>query len=51
VVAIPDPLATRHLVQEARRQKPHLVIVARRHSEAEQRHLSTGGVDHAVLAE
>jgi CPA2 family monovalent cation:H+ antiporter-2 len=50
VIAIPDPIATRHLVEEARRQKSDMAIVARTHSEEERAHLSEQQVD-AVLAE
>ena len=51
VVAIADPPATRHIVEEARRQNPGLAIVARTHSEEEWAYLSDGRVDEAVLGE
>nr|MBA2449249.1 cation:proton antiporter [Chloroflexota bacterium] len=51
VVAIPDPLATRHIVEEARRQNPGLAVVARTHSEEEWAYLSDGRVSEAVLGE
>jgi monovalent cation:H+ antiporter-2, CPA2 family len=51
VVAIPDPLATRHVVEEARRRNPALAVVVRTHSEAERAYLSDGRADEAVLGE
>ena len=50
VVAMSDPIATRHLVEEAYRQHPDLPIVARTHSESERQYLREHGVD-AILAE
>jgi CPA2 family monovalent cation:H+ antiporter-2 len=50
VVAMSDALATRHLVEEARRQHPGLPIIARTHSIAERQYLLDHGVD-AILAE
>ena len=50
VVAMSDPIATRHLVEEAFRQHPDLPIIARTHSESERQHLREHGVD-AILAE
>ena len=51
VVAIPDPLATRHIVEEARRVNPDLEIIARTHSEEEWAYLSDGRVSEAILGE
>jgi CPA2 family monovalent cation:H+ antiporter-2 len=50
VVAMSDSLATRHLVETARRQHPGLPIIARTHSEAERQFLLQHQVD-AILAE
>ena len=43
VVAMSDPIATRHLVEEAYRQHPGLPIVARTHSESERQYLREHG--------
>jgi CPA2 family monovalent cation:H+ antiporter-2 len=51
LVAIPDPLATRHIVEEARRENSDLDIVARTHSEEERAYLSEGRVSEAILGE
>jgi CPA2 family monovalent cation:H+ antiporter-2 len=50
VVVMSDPIATRHLVDEAYRQHPGLPIIARTHSESERQYLSERHVD-AILAE
>jgi monovalent cation:H+ antiporter-2, CPA2 family len=50
VVAMSDPLATRHLVEQAHRQHPDLPIIARTHSESERKYLREHRVD-AILAE
>ena len=50
VVAMSDPIATRHLAEEAQRQHPDLPIIARTHSESERQYLRDHGVD-AILAE
>jgi monovalent cation:H+ antiporter-2, CPA2 family len=50
VVAMSDPIATRHLGEEAHRQHPDLPIIARTHSESERKYLREHGVD-AILAE
>jgi monovalent cation:H+ antiporter-2, CPA2 family len=50
VVAMSDPIATRHLVEEAHRQHPDLPIIARTHSESERKYLREHRVD-AILAE
>jgi CPA2 family monovalent cation:H+ antiporter-2 len=50
VVAMSDPIATRHLVEEAYRQHPDLPIVARTHSESERQYLRQHRVD-AIFAE
>lgn len=51
VVAIPDALATRQIVEYARRMHPRLHIVARTHSAEEMRHLRRRGVGEAVAGE
>ncbi|MGH2354549.1 MAG: cation:proton antiporter [Chloroflexota bacterium] len=51
VVAIPDALATRQIVEYARRRHPDLDIVARTHSEQELRYLRARGVGEAVAGE
>jgi CPA2 family monovalent cation:H+ antiporter-2 len=50
LVAMSDPLATRHLVEEAHRQYPGLPIIARTHSEPERQFLQEHRVE-AILAE
>ncbi|MCC7367359.1 MAG: cation:proton antiporter [Chloroflexi bacterium] len=50
VVAMSDPLATRHVVEFAQKHAPGLPIVARTHSEAERQYLTQQGVD-AILGE
>ncbi|MDP8924356.1 MAG: cation:proton antiporter [Chloroflexota bacterium] len=50
MIAISDPIATRHIAEAARRSNPDVPIVARTHSEDERAHLSDEGVE-AVLAE
>ena len=50
VVAMSDPLATRHVVEFAHKYAPSLPIIARTHSESERRFLSQHGVD-AILGE
>jgi CPA2 family monovalent cation:H+ antiporter-2 len=51
VIAIPDPLATRQIVDYARRINPQLSIVARTHSHSEWHVLREMGVDEVVLGE
>jgi CPA2 family monovalent cation:H+ antiporter-2 len=51
VVAIPDALATRQIVEYARRMHPKLDIVARTHSADELRYLRARGVEEAVAGE
>jgi monovalent cation:H+ antiporter-2, CPA2 family len=51
VVAIPDPLATRHIVEWARRQNPGLAIIARTQSDEERAYLGASGVSEAIVAE
>lgn len=52
LIAIPDPPATRQIVEYARRVNPRLDIVTRTHSEAEWAYLREGGrVSEAVLGE
>jgi CPA2 family monovalent cation:H+ antiporter-2 len=50
VVAMSDPLATRHLVEVAHRQYPGLPVIARTHSESERQFLHEHHVE-AILAE
>jgi CPA2 family monovalent cation:H+ antiporter-2 len=51
VVAIPDAIATRQVVEHALRMRPGLDIVARTHSEDEMRRLRARGVGEAVAGE
>jgi K+:H+ antiporter len=51
VVAIPDALAARQIVEYARRGWPRLDIVARTHTEAQMRDLRRRGVNQVVSAE
>jgi CPA2 family monovalent cation:H+ antiporter-2 len=51
VVTIPDPPATRHVVQHARQVNPRLDVVARTHSIAEAEVLLRRGADEAVVGE
>lgn len=51
IIAIPDPLATRQIVDHARRINPQLSIIARTHSHSEWHALREKGVDEVVLAE
>jgi CPA2 family monovalent cation:H+ antiporter-2 len=51
LIAIPDPVATRQIVEYARGLNPDLEIIARTHSEQEWRYLSNGLVTEALLAE
>jgi CPA2 family monovalent cation:H+ antiporter-2 len=51
VIAIPDALAARRLVDEARRHNPRLHIVVRTHSQEERAHIAARGVDEAVIGE
>jgi CPA2 family monovalent cation:H+ antiporter-2 len=51
VIAIPNPVAARHIVQYARRTWPRLDIVARTHSQDEVRFLRSRGVNEAVSGE
>lgn len=51
IVAIPDPIATRQIVEYARQLNPRLDIVARTHSGGERRSLQARGVREAVLGE
>ncbi|HEY7061237.1 MAG TPA: cation:proton antiporter [Chloroflexota bacterium] len=51
IIAIPDPLETRHIVEQARRANPQFPIIARTHSEEEYAYLSDGRVTEAVLGE
>lgn len=50
VVAIPDALAARQIVEYARRGWPRLDIVARTHTEAQMRDLRARGVNQVVSA-
>jgi CPA2 family monovalent cation:H+ antiporter-2 len=51
VVAVPDPLVTRQVVDIARAMNPRLRIIARTHSEAERQWLLGRGVDSVILGE
>jgi CPA2 family monovalent cation:H+ antiporter-2 len=51
VVAIPDPVSVRQVVDQARAQAPALDIVVRTHTEPEWRFLIARGVSEAVLGE
>ncbi|HEX2035186.1 MAG TPA: NAD-binding protein, partial [Chloroflexota bacterium] len=51
IVAIPDALATRQIVEYARATHPHLDIVVRTHSDAEAAFLARKGVSEAVVGE
>ncbi|MBI4497112.1 MAG: cation:proton antiporter [Chloroflexi bacterium] len=51
VVAIPDPIAVRQIVDDARRVNPRLDIVVRTHSEAEAAFLQERGAGEAVMGE
>lgn len=51
VLAVPDAVATRQIVEYAHRNWPRLDIVARTHGEAQQRELRSRGVDEAVSGE
>jgi len=50
VIAMSDPVATRHVVDAAHRLHPDLPVIARTHSESERRYLLAQRVD-AILAE
>jgi CPA2 family monovalent cation:H+ antiporter-2 len=50
VVAMSDPLATRHVVEYAHKHAPALPIIARTHSDSERQYLMQHGVD-AILGE
>lgn len=51
VVAIPDPIATRLIVDSARSVNPTLPIVVRTHNAAERERLAAMGVSEAVMGE
>lgn len=51
VVAIPDPVAVRQIVDYARSVNPNLDIVVRTHSETERAFLQRRGVNEAVMGE
>lgn len=51
VVAIPDPVAARRIVAEARARNPRLDIVVRAHSAADAADFLRLGADEAVIAE
>jgi CPA2 family monovalent cation:H+ antiporter-2 len=50
-VAVPDAFEAGSLVEEARRANPDLPIIARAHSEAEERHLTRLGASSTILGE
>jgi CPA2 family monovalent cation:H+ antiporter-2 len=51
LIALPDPIATRHIAEVARHANPELPIIARTHSEEEWAYLNAGHVSEAILAE
>lgn len=51
VIALPDPVVTRQVVDQARRINPRIRIIARTHSEAERQWLVQRGADAVVLGE
>ena len=51
VIAIPDALATRRIVDQARQMNPRIEIVARTHSEPERLILQERGVSETVIGE
>jgi CPA2 family monovalent cation:H+ antiporter-2 len=51
VVAVPDPVSTRQVVDRARTVAPGLDIVARTHSEDERQFLASRSVSEVVLGE
>ncbi|MEX2447046.1 MAG: cation:proton antiporter [Dehalococcoidia bacterium] len=51
VVAVPDPIAVRRIVDYAREVNPEIDIVVRTHSAAERRYLEERGVNEAVMGE
>jgi CPA2 family monovalent cation:H+ antiporter-2 len=51
VVSIPDPVATRILVDYARRNYPRLDVIVRTHNEEERRELMVRGLNTVILAE
>jgi CPA2 family monovalent cation:H+ antiporter-2 len=51
VIAIPDPVATRIIVDYVRERYPRLDLVARTHSEEERRYLLQHGVRTVILGE
>lgn len=51
VVAVPDPLAARRIVDYAREVNPQIDVVVRTHSQAERAFLYDHGVSEAVMAE
>jgi CPA2 family monovalent cation:H+ antiporter-2 len=51
IVAVPDPISSRRIVDEAHRINPRLSIVVRTHRAEEQRRLAERGATEAVLGE
>lgn len=51
VIASPDPYQSRRIIELARATNPDIHIVVRTHSEAEQQHLLSLGVERAVMGE
>jgi CPA2 family monovalent cation:H+ antiporter-2 len=51
VVALPDPVVTRQVVDMARQINPRLRMIVRTHSEAERQWLVRRGVDSVILGE
>jgi monovalent cation:H+ antiporter-2, CPA2 family len=51
VVALPEPVAARQIVDYAREHYPRLHLVVRTHSESERRYLLDRGVNEVILGE
>lgn len=51
IVAIPDPLSVRQIVEHARRVNPLIDIVVRTHSHNERREIQDRGANEAVMGE
>lgn len=51
VIAIPNAFEAGQAVEQARKQNPKLLIVARAHSDEEETHLKTLGADVVILGE
>lgn len=51
IIAIPDPVSARQVVEHARRMNPAIDIVVRTHSDIERRTLQERGANEAVMGE